>query len=297
MAIPQSSRDRLLVEARHRCTICAEKAFEIHHIIGRAEGGGDEVDNLIVLCPNCHQHRYHRSGEFTRDQLRLYKARLKDQNEVERRLLLNLEEIRSSLDSVPLAEIEQRLGQELTAAATQVSKEPGPTVGTGVAATSRWLAERELLRGGARKAIEIDWEVRKSAHHKLFQPRRIERVDEDLAAKAPDFPSAYSFVLVLDSLPSDDWAAVFQQMYERTWYNMKRRMELDRNHVTLIVADSDDLQGHINFVKSVVNATNRFLADIIQPKEDARLEQEKQNALREFDGIRSIKARARDLKL
>ena len=73
MAILKAARDKLLVDARHRCTICAEKCFEIHHIIEQAEGGTDDIENLIVLCPNCHQHRYHRSGEFTRDQLRLYK--------------------------------------------------------------------------------------------------------------------------------------------------------------------------------------------------------------------------------
>jgi 5-methylcytosine-specific restriction endonuclease McrA len=71
MAIPKAVRDVLLVEARHRCTVCSEKCFEIHHIMEVSEGGTDEPDNLIVLCPNCHQHRYHRSGEFTRDQLRL----------------------------------------------------------------------------------------------------------------------------------------------------------------------------------------------------------------------------------
>jgi hypothetical protein len=93
VAIPKRVRDELLVEARHRCTICAEKCFEIHHIIEQNEGGTDEAENLIVLCPNCHQHRYHRSGEFTRDQLCLYKAKLKEQNEIERRLSLHLEEI------------------------------------------------------------------------------------------------------------------------------------------------------------------------------------------------------------
>lgn len=78
MSIPTKVRDNLLVEARHRCTICSEKCFELHHIIEQAEGGTDGPENLIVLCPNCHQQRYHRSGEFTRDQLRLYKLKLRE---------------------------------------------------------------------------------------------------------------------------------------------------------------------------------------------------------------------------
>jgi 5-methylcytosine-specific restriction endonuclease McrA len=109
MAITKAVRDQLLVEARHRCTICSEKCFEIHHIIERAEGGSDELENLIVLCPNCHQHRYHRSGEFTREQLRLYKQKLKEQNEIERRVLQNLEEIRQNLATVPPEESERKL--------------------------------------------------------------------------------------------------------------------------------------------------------------------------------------------
>ncbi len=297
MAIPKSTRDQLLVEARHRCTICAEKAFEIHHIIEQAEGGGDAPENLIVLCPNCHQHRYHRSAEFTRDQLRLYKENLKQKNEVERRLLLNLEEIRLTLGSSSPAETEQRLGNELAEAASQVSTERAPEIRAGVEATSRWLAERELLREGSRRAVEIEWDIRVAEHRKLFHPRRIERVDEDAARKASDFPAACTFVLVLDAVPSDDWAEVFKQMYKRAWYNMKRRMELRGDRVTLIIAGSDNLQGHVDFVKSVIEETNRFLVEIVQPAEDGRLAQEREAALAEFDAIRSIKSRAKNLKL
>ena len=39
------------------------EVLEIHHIIRQAKDGGDDPDNLIVLCPNCHQRRYHLSGE------------------------------------------------------------------------------------------------------------------------------------------------------------------------------------------------------------------------------------------
>ncbi len=73
MSISQKTRDKLLVEAQHRCTVCYEKCFEVHHIVEQADGGSDDETNLIVMCPNCHQHRYHRNGEFTRPQLLEYK--------------------------------------------------------------------------------------------------------------------------------------------------------------------------------------------------------------------------------
>src|SRR5688572_6010744 len=121
MAIPKKVRDELLVEARHRCTICSEPCFEIHHIIEQSEGGSDDQGNLIVLCPNCHQHRLHRSQEFTRDQILIYKAKLKEANEIDRRLLQNLEAIRIRIGTDTIAEVELALRTELSEAVLQVS--------------------------------------------------------------------------------------------------------------------------------------------------------------------------------
>ncbi len=47
MAIPKNVRDKLLVEARHRCAICAEKCFEIHHIDG--DRTNNHILNLVAL--------------------------------------------------------------------------------------------------------------------------------------------------------------------------------------------------------------------------------------------------------
>ena len=138
MTIPKAVRDQMLVEARHRCTICAEKCFELHHIVEQAEGGGDEAENLIVLCPNCHQHRYHRSREFTRDQLRLYKQQLKEQNEIEKRLLLNLDELRTRIGVDGAEALERELRTELSEAASQVSKDRSPVIAS--AWTSGWAS-------------------------------------------------------------------------------------------------------------------------------------------------------------
>lgn len=93
MGILKRVREELLVEARHRCTICAAMCFQVHHIIEKSVGGSDDADNLIVLCPNCHLHRVHRNNEITVSQLRLYKQRLGEGNEVERRLLLHILEL------------------------------------------------------------------------------------------------------------------------------------------------------------------------------------------------------------
>ncbi|MBT0719932.1 group II intron reverse transcriptase/maturase [Rosenbergiella collisarenosi] len=44
----------------HRCSVCRQlfkdkDDWDIHHVIRRVDGGGDEVDNLMMLHPNCHR--------------------------------------------------------------------------------------------------------------------------------------------------------------------------------------------------------------------------------------------------
>jgi hypothetical protein len=50
--------------------------------------------------------------------------------------------------------------------------------GEGVEQTSRWLAERDLLRGGARRAIEIEWEVCGEQEKSKYPEIRIGRLDD-----------------------------------------------------------------------------------------------------------------------
>lgn len=297
MAISKLVRDRILVEARHRCTICSEKCFEIHHIIEQADGGTDEPENLIVLCPNCHQHRYHRNGEFTRDQIRLYKEKLKDKNEIERRLLQNIDEIRGMLPSITPEEVEQRLREELQEAAGLISLEDAPALHGTITQTSTWLAERDLIRGGARKAIEIEYEIRKAQEKAKYPVVSISRVDEDAFSKAPDFPDAYYFVLILDRRPNRDWIAVFDVNYKNSLYLMKRKTTLTGDRITMIVAHSDDLQAHADFAKRLVQETNQTIHGRGFQIIDRNIEQEKNEALRRFDAIQSMKARVKNIKL
>lgn len=297
MAITKAVRDQLLVEARHRCTICSEKCFEIHHIIERAEGGSDDPENLIVLCPNCHQHRYHRSGEFTRDQLRLYKQMLKEQNEIERRVLQNLEEIRQNLGTVPPEECERKLKAELQEAVTLVSPERSNAIHEGVEQMSRWLAERDLIRGGARRAIEIEWEVRGEQEKSKYPEIQINLIDNSAWRKAPDFPAAYVLEFVLNRDPNSEWARIFVHNYQQALYNMKRRTEIRGDRIVMIVADSDNLQWHANFAKRLVEETNRFIRTQLFQHIDQEVKRRKWEALQQFDAIQSLKARTKGIQL
>lgn len=57
-AIPLKTQKRIFQEANSQCAFCHEssvEALEIHHINERANGGGNEPENLILVCANCHE--------------------------------------------------------------------------------------------------------------------------------------------------------------------------------------------------------------------------------------------------
>ena len=56
--IPPKTRNAVLARDRHRCQSpdCGNRHFlEIHHIMPRSEGGGNDPTNLITLCSACHR--------------------------------------------------------------------------------------------------------------------------------------------------------------------------------------------------------------------------------------------------
>lgn len=55
--IPPKTRREVLARDRHRCRRkgCDHTRFlEVHHIVPRSRGGGNDLDNLITLCSSCH---------------------------------------------------------------------------------------------------------------------------------------------------------------------------------------------------------------------------------------------------
>jgi hypothetical protein len=72
--IPEQLQDLLLEQCGHRCSVCREPNYELHHITPIKNGGKTEYENLIVLCPNCHA-RVHRENIPSKKQLRHYKLR------------------------------------------------------------------------------------------------------------------------------------------------------------------------------------------------------------------------------
>lgn len=56
-----STRAKVLARDRHRCTTSgcgATRFLEVHHVVARNDGGGNDMENLVTLCSRCHRHRH-----------------------------------------------------------------------------------------------------------------------------------------------------------------------------------------------------------------------------------------------
>ena len=75
--IPKELERRVKIEAGHRCAIptCHHLRVEIAHIIPWAEVQEHEFENLIALCPNCH-NLYDKDKTIDRKSMLIYKHNL-----------------------------------------------------------------------------------------------------------------------------------------------------------------------------------------------------------------------------
>jgi len=73
LALSEKKKEILIHSVGTKCCYphCVEKiALDVHHITPRGEGGTNNENNLVVLCPN--HHRMARDGTIPRERLRLY---------------------------------------------------------------------------------------------------------------------------------------------------------------------------------------------------------------------------------
>jgi hypothetical protein len=88
--IPENLRRKVLVEAGHRCAIptCRFPTVEIAHIVPYSQVKKHEYENLIALCPNCHDRAD--KEEIDRKSLRIYKRILQRLTDRYERFELNV---------------------------------------------------------------------------------------------------------------------------------------------------------------------------------------------------------------
>ena len=65
--IPSHTRQLILIEAGYKCAnpTCRNiLTLELHHMVWVKDGGVNDPNNLLALCPNCHSlHTYHHISE------------------------------------------------------------------------------------------------------------------------------------------------------------------------------------------------------------------------------------------
>lgn len=75
MAIPESVRRRVLIEAGYRCAVPTCRSLlivDLHHIVPVRSGGAHQAGNLLALCPTC--HALFERGKLHDDAIRSWKA-------------------------------------------------------------------------------------------------------------------------------------------------------------------------------------------------------------------------------
>lgn len=89
-AIPTEIRRRIFMEAGYRCAIptCRFPIPDNHHIFSWADSRDQSYENLIALCPNCHE-MFHK-GRIPLEAIRAYKKKLIFLNDVYSRFELDV---------------------------------------------------------------------------------------------------------------------------------------------------------------------------------------------------------------
>lgn len=77
---------------------------------------------------------------------------------------------------------------------------------------------------------------------------RITKIDMDEVRKDDTFEAANAIYAYLNDTPSSKWGEYFNYAYKNTANTDKRPLRLE----------GDNLQSHIDFVKSVVNTANEY---------------------------------------
>lgn len=81
MAFPDAGVAQLLADCKRHCCVCwrwCGTKMHLHHIIPRAAGGPDEIENAIPVCLDCHaeiESRGNMGRQFTQAELREHKRR------------------------------------------------------------------------------------------------------------------------------------------------------------------------------------------------------------------------------
>ena len=74
-ALYKKNRLAAYERANGLCELCGAPAVEIHHIVFRSHCGTSDLDNLIVLCRDCHERAHGPQARQMRERFQQIRGR------------------------------------------------------------------------------------------------------------------------------------------------------------------------------------------------------------------------------
>lgn len=124
-----------------------------------------------------------------------------------------------------------------------------------------------------------------------MQDIKIQSIDTENIEKDDAFENAYAFYVKIIPNPNYDWIVVFEEAWHNMIYAMKREATISGNKVRLVFGKGDNLQPYIDFLKQVIEYTNKRYNEAYEKavsKEEARKK-------KLDDDKRSIKSKLQEL--
>jgi len=124
----------------------------------------------------------------------------------------------------------------------------------------------------------------------------IVKIDTETVELDNSFPGAYAFYIKLSGRPERQWMHIFNFEWERSVYLMKREISIVGDRLRVISGADDNIQKHVDFVRTLVKKTNQRIEEDnrrIELAEQRRrgggkwVEKEKEEIRRKLKGISS----------
>ena len=123
----------------------------------------------------------------------------------------------------------------------------------------------------------------------------ITKIDSDSVETDDSFPLGLAFHVYLSEVPDSVWRELFFSEYEQTWYSLKREMTVSGDKIRVVTAPGEE-QGHVDFVKRLVEQTNKQV-DMYNAEVKRQRDLQRQNLGREGKLVEEARERLKRVRL
>ena len=123
-----------------------------------------------------------------------------------------------------------------------------------------------------------------------FKPITITGLDDGKSYNPDESLKLYNMYLILSSIPPAEWENIFDNIWQRTFYSIKRKAWIEDQHIGIYCVPEEIEKHHLDQLKkTLVECNNEYLRYL---NEEKRLKKEKElKVQREKEHIKSVKDR------